>query len=191
MDQACGRSARRQLRRRLTYRSGLIELRPPEPDDRLPWCALVGTSRRFFANRVDLAPTAAAFRAYLARSHDPAAVCRLIWRRSDGVLLGAINLTEIVRGRFQSGYLGYYVGAPHARRGYMTEALQRMLRSAFRELRLHRVEANIQPGNRASGRLVERAGFRLEGRSRRYLKIAGRWRDHERWALRLDPPLSS
>ncbi|MDQ2674873.1 MAG: GNAT family N-acetyltransferase, partial [Chloroflexota bacterium] len=123
--------------------------------------------------------------------HDPAAVCRLIWRRSDGVLLGAINLTEIVRGRFQSGYLGYYVGAPHARRGYMTEALQRMLRSAFRELRLHRVEANIQPGNRASGRLVERAGFRLEGRSRRYLKIAGRWRDHERWALRLDPPLSS
>lgn len=124
-------------------------------------------------------------------SEPAAASSRTAWTSSDGVLLGAINLTEIVRGRFQSGYLGYYVGAPHARRGYMTEALQRMLRSAFRELRLHRVEANIQPGNRASGRLVERAGFRLEGRSRRYLKIAGRWRDHERWALRLDPPLSS
>ena len=91
-------------------------------------------------------------------SEPAAASSRTAWTSSDGVLLGAINPTEIVRGRFQSGYLGYYVGAPHARRGYMTEALQRMLRSAFRELRLHRVEANIQPGNRASGRLVERAG---------------------------------
>ena len=188
MDQACGRSARRPLRRRLAYRSGLIELRPPEPEDRLPWCALVGTSRRFFANRVDLAPTAAAFRAYLARSHDPAAVCRLIWRRSDGVLLGAINLTEIVRGRFQSGYLGYYVGAPHARRGYMTEALQRMLRSAFRELRLHRVEAACIPTNAPSIGLLEKTGFQREGYARRYLCINGVWQDHLLYARLSDDP---
>lgn len=84
---------------------------------------------------------------------------------------------------FQSGYLAYYIGASHAGQGYMTEALQLMLRTAFRTLRLHRVEANIQPGNRASIALVERAGFRREGYSRRYLKIARRWRDHERWAL--------
>jgi [ribosomal protein S5]-alanine N-acetyltransferase len=132
---------------------------------------------------VTLAATPSAFAAYLTRAADSSAACRLIWRRSDEVLVGAINLTEIVRGRFQSGYLGYYIGAPYARQGYMTEALQAMLRLAFRRLRLHRVEANIQPGNRASVSLVKRAGFRREGYSRRYLKIAGRWRDHERWAL--------
>ena len=76
--------------------------------------------------------------------------------------------------------------APYARRGYMTEALALVLRRAFGPLRLHRVEANIQPGNRASIALVRRAGFRREGLSRRYLKIGGRWRDHERWALTVE-----
>ncbi|MGE5686606.1 MAG: GNAT family N-acetyltransferase [Gemmatimonadota bacterium] len=114
---------------------------------------------------------------------DDRAACRLIHRRADGALVGAINLTAIVRGMFQSGCLGCYIGASYAGRGYLTEVLQLMLRTAFRTLRLHRVEASIQPGNRASIALVERAGFRREGYSRRYLKIAGRWRDHERWAL--------
>jgi len=68
----------------------------------------------------------------------------------------------------------------------MTEALALVLREAFGPLRLHRVEANIQPGNRASIGLVRRAGFRREGLSRRYLKIGGRWRDHERWALTVE-----
>jgi [ribosomal protein S5]-alanine N-acetyltransferase len=130
-----------------------------------------------------MAATPAAFAAYLTRAAGTSGACRLIWRRSDDVLVGAINLTEIVRGQFQSGYLGYYIGAPYAKQGYMTEALQGMLALAFRQLRLHRVEANIQPGNRASVHLVRRAGFRREGYSPRYLKIGGRWRDHERWAL--------
>jgi ribosomal-protein-alanine N-acetyltransferase len=99
------------------------------------------------------------------------------------VLLGAINLSEIVRGKFQSCYLGYYIGPAYTGQGYMTEALQLMLATAYRRLRLHRVEANIQPNNAASIRLVKRAGFRREGYSPRYLKIGGRWRDHERWAL--------
>ena len=68
----------------------------------------------------------------------------------------------------------------------MTEALALTLRIAFGRLRLHRVEANIQPGNRASIALVRRAGFRREGLSPRYLKIGGRWRDHERWALTVE-----
>ena len=94
-----------------------------------------------------------------------------------------INVSEIVRGPFRSAYLGYYAFVPHAGRGYMTEALTLALRWAFRGLRLHRVEANIQPGNQASRALVRGLGFRREGFSRRYLKVAGRWRDHERWAL--------
>jgi len=86
-------------------------------------------------------------------------------------------------GGFRSAYLGYFVGARYARHGYMTEALQLMLDYAFRKLKLHRLEANIQPTNLSSIALVKRAGFMCEGYSRRYLKIGGRWRDHERWAI--------
>jgi ribosomal-protein-alanine N-acetyltransferase len=94
-----------------------------------------------------------------------------------------VNLNEIVRGAFHSAYLGYYGFVPHAGQGYMAEGLRLALRHAFRRLGLHRLEANIQPGNRASRALVRRLGFRREGYSPRYLKIGGRWRDHERWAI--------
>jgi ribosomal-protein-alanine N-acetyltransferase len=103
--------------------------------------------------------------------------------RSSGALVGVINLNEIVRGSFQGAYLGYYGFLPHVGRGYMREGLRLVLRRAFGELRLHRVEANIQPENRASLALVRGLGFRREGFSPRYLKVAGRWRDHQRWAL--------
>jgi [ribosomal protein S5]-alanine N-acetyltransferase len=160
-----------------------VELHVPHLRDQAAWRDLVHASRSFHAGWVSTAATARAFAAYLARAKQPSGACRLIRRRADGALVGAINLTEIVRGSLQSGYLGYYIGTAYAGQGYMTEALQLMLRLAFRQLRLHRVEANIQPANHASLRLVQRAGFRREGYSRRYLKIAGRWRDHERWAL--------
>jgi ribosomal-protein-alanine N-acetyltransferase len=101
----------------------------------------------------------------------------------DGAVLGVVNLNEIVRGAFDSAYLGYYGFSPHTGQGYMTEGLRLVLRHAFRRLGLHRLEANIQPGNRASRALVRRLGFRREGFSPRYLKIGGPWRDHERWAI--------
>jgi ribosomal-protein-alanine N-acetyltransferase len=106
-----------------------------------------------------------------------------IRRCVDGGLLGHVEISQIARGNFQSAYLGYAIGAEDRGQGYMTEALQLALRYAFRTLRLHRVEANVEPGNEASRALVRRAGFTREGFSRRYLKIRGRWRDHERWAL--------
>jgi ribosomal-protein-alanine N-acetyltransferase len=106
--------------------------------------------------------------------------CGLVTRNE---LAGAININEIVRGNFRSGYLGYYVFVPHNRRGYMTTGLRTVVSRAFRQLRLHRLEANIQPDNEASRRLVKCLGFKLEGFSPRYLKIAGKWRDHERWAV--------
>jgi ribosomal-protein-alanine N-acetyltransferase len=98
-------------------------------------------------------------------------------------LAGVINVSEIVRGHFCSAYLGYYAFTPHDGRGYMTRGLKAVLFDTFRDQGLHRLEANIQPGNKSSRSLVERLGFRLEGFSQRYLKIAGRWRDHERWAI--------
>jgi ribosomal-protein-alanine N-acetyltransferase len=155
----------------------------PHRRDQVAWLDLVQASRPFLAGWVSTTATARAFTAYLNRAKQPSGACRLIRRRADDALVGVINLTEIVRGSFQSGYLGYYVGAAYAGQGYMTEALQLMLRLGFRQLRLHRVEANIQPINHASLRLVKRAGFQREGYSPRYLKIAGRWQDHERWAL--------
>ena len=160
-----------------------IELRPPVAADEAAWCALILGSRDAFAGWFGSPGTSAAFARYLERSRSPAAACRLICRIEDDALLGAVNLSEIVRGVFQSGYLGYYIGAPYQGQGYMTEALGLMLRLAFGGLRLRRIEANIQPGNLASLALVRRAGFRREGCSPRYLKVAGDWRDHERWAL--------
>jgi [ribosomal protein S5]-alanine N-acetyltransferase len=94
-----------------------------------------------------------------------------------------INLSEVVRGVFQSAYLSYYAHGRHARQGFMGEALHAVVARAFGKHKLHRLEANLQPGNRASRALVRRLGFRREGFSARYLKIGGRWRDHERWAL--------
>jgi ribosomal-protein-alanine N-acetyltransferase len=127
--------------------------------------------------------TAVEFDAYLARSRREDHESLLVFRREDDALVGVIDLSRIARGNFQSAYLGYRIGAPYARQGTMTEALALAVRHAFRTLRLHRLEANIQPENEASIRLVRRLGFVREGFSRRYLKIGGRWRDHERWAL--------
>ena len=104
-------------------------------------------------------------------------------RTEDGQLAGVININEIVRGRFCSGYLGYYALVPHNGRGYMKRGLRAVTSEAFGKHKLHRLEANIQPDNEISRCLVQWLGFRLEGFSPRYLKIAGRWRDHERWGL--------
>jgi [ribosomal protein S5]-alanine N-acetyltransferase len=100
----------------------------------------------------------------------------------DDAILGVVEISHVARGNFQSAYLGFRIGAVHAGSD-MTEALPLVLRHAFDTLRLHRLEANIQPGNEASIALVRRAGFTREGFSRRHLKINGRWRDDERWAI--------
>jgi ribosomal-protein-alanine N-acetyltransferase len=102
---------------------------------------------------------------------------------ADCRIIGSINLSQIFLGGFRNAYLGYYLGARYMGQGHMTEAIQLMLQYAFTQLKLHRLEANIQPANTASLMLIKRAGFIREGYSRRYLKICGRWRDHERWAI--------
>ncbi|MFJ3435110.1 GNAT family N-acetyltransferase [Streptomyces cyaneofuscatus] len=101
----------------------------------------------------------------------------------DGAIAGFININNIVLGGFRSGTLGYGAFAHAAGRGLMGEALGLVMDLAFGPLGLHRLEANIQPGNAASIALVRRAGFRLEGFSPDFLHIDGAWRDHERWAI--------
>lgn len=163
-----------------------IFLRKPTAHDRKEYVALRRRSASLLARwepRPPRSRVARQFTVWLASGRDERHEKLLICRIEDGCILGAINLNEIVRGPAQSAYLGYWIGAPYAKQGYMTEALQLALSHAFRDLGLHRVEANIMPANRASLALVRRAGFRREGYSPRYLKIAGRWTDHERWAL--------
>jgi ribosomal-protein-alanine N-acetyltransferase len=158
-------------------------LRLPEPADATEYVALNRRSRRFHAGRVAPPRDLAAYRDLLQRNRDPQFCSWLIVRRDDAAILGAVELSQIVRGKFQSAYLGYHIGAPFAGQGYMREALASAISRAFRDLRLHRLEANIQPENTPSIRLVKQLGFRREGYSPRYLKIGGRWRDHERWAI--------
>jgi ribosomal-protein-alanine N-acetyltransferase len=125
----------------------------------------------------------AGYAALLARQARDDFEAFLLVRRDDRAVMGFVAISQIFRFAFQSAYLGYWIGAPYARQGYMKEGLALVLTDAFRRLKLHRLEANIQPENTPSIRLVRGLGFRLEGYSPRYLKISGRWRDHERWAI--------
>ncbi len=160
-----------------------VYLRAPRDSDRDEFVRLARTSRKLHRPWVYAPETARQYDAYLARARNPSERCFLVVARADDSLVGVYNLSQIAHGFFQSAYLGYYGFAPHVGQGLMADGLELVLRHAFRHLKLHRLEANIQPGNEQSKRLVERAGFRYEGYSPRYLKIGGRWRDHERWAL--------
>ena len=160
-----------------------VLVREPAPEDCEAFVALAEASRRFHAGLASPPREPRMYAAFLERARRDDFAAYLIVRRDDRALLGSVNVSQIFRFAFQSAYLGYWIGAPHRGRGYMTEALGLVLTHAFRKLRLHRLEANIQPTNEPSRRVVERLGFRLEGYSPRYLKIAGRWRDHERWAI--------
>lgn len=140
-------------------------------------------SLQFHKGRAFTPVTPAQYARYLAACRQPNFLGLLIKRRADGVVVGALELSQIVMGVFRSAYLGYYLGAPYAGQGLMSEAIALVLNHAFTEMGLHRVEANIQPDNAASLALVAKLGFVREGYSRRYLKIRGRWRDHERWAI--------
>ena len=122
----------------------------------------------------------------MARNVGDDAELLLACLRDDGAIVGSFQLSQIFRGGFQNACLGFFVVAAHAGQGLMTEALQLALRHAFTELRLHRVEANVQPANARSRALVERCGFRHEGFSPRYLKVGGEWRDHERYAITVE-----
>lgn len=160
-----------------------VFLRFPRKRDLAEFLALNRRSASFNRGLASPPTRPEQFATLLERSKRDDAVCFFVCRQQDGAIAGSINLSQIFHCGFQSAYLGYHIGAEFAGQGYMTEALRLMLRYAFVELKLHRLEANIQPGNTASIALVKRAGFLREGFSRRYLKIRGRWRDHERWAI--------
>lgn len=126
------------------------------------------------------------YKSYLDRIRSGRTIAFRIRRKQDKSLAGVVNVSEPVMGVFQSAYLGFYAFAGAERQGLMTEGLALVLQTAFTKLGFHRLEANVQPGNLASGALVSRLGFRQEGFSPRYLMVDGAWRDHDRWAMLSD-----
>jgi [ribosomal protein S5]-alanine N-acetyltransferase len=166
--------------------AGRVYLRAPAQPDRAEFISLMRASRPFHRPWATAPTDDEAFDAYLLDSHRADFEAMLVCRREDGAILGFFNLSHITRGSLQSAYLGYAVASKYAGQGYMREGLDLVVHEAFATLRLHRIEANIQPGNQASIALARGAGFQREGFSPRYLKIGGRWRDHERWAILAD-----
>jgi [ribosomal protein S5]-alanine N-acetyltransferase len=166
-------------------RSRLI-VRGPEEADAEPYIALMRASRRFHHPWI-VAPTDRdSWDSLLARHATPEVEMLFAARREDGAIVGTFVLSQIFYGPFCNAYLGYWATHEYAGAGYMSEAMAGVQRHAFRKLKLHRIEANVQPGNTASIALLKRTGFRREGFSPRYLKVAGRWRDHERWAITVE-----
>jgi ribosomal-protein-alanine N-acetyltransferase len=183
------------LRPRVRIESERLTLRLPTHADWAQWSGLRRESvafltpwepvwshdhltRRAFSNRV--------YWARRAESQGTALPLMLI-RRDDQTLLGAITLDNIRRGPAQTGTLGYWIGAPHARQGYMREAILTVVHHAFNRLDLSRLEAACLPENAASRGVLEKCGFKYEGVAQSYLQINGRWRNHVLYAnLRSD-----
>ncbi len=156
---------------------------PPTPADRTAFLDLMRASRPLHRGWVSPPRTEAQYDAWLERLQTNRHRGFLVRRREDHAIVGVINVNEIIRGCAQSAFLGWYAIAPYAGQGYMTEGLHRVLQNVFGRIRLHRLEANIQPDNVRSIALAQRCGFSKEGFSRDYLRISGHWRDHERWAI--------
>lgn len=160
-----------------------VYLRTPTPFDQNEFLGLMLRSRRLHHPWIQPPLTEAGFRLYLSRMARDDHTGFLICRRDNHAIAGVVNVNNMVHGAFLSASLGYYSVADQAGRGFMTEGLQQVMHIAFSVLGMHRLEANIQPGNTPSIALVKRLGFRREGFSPAYLFIDGAWRDHERWAL--------
>ena len=163
--------------------TGSVRIAAPTIEDRDPFLEAVDRSRSLHADWVHPPSTPEAFADYVFASGERCHAFFLVRECETNQIAGVINLSNIIRGSLCSAFVGFYAMAPWNGRGYMKRGIREVLRQAFGDLRLHRVEANVQPHNRTSLALVQACGFQKEGFSRKYLKIAGEWRDHERWAI--------
>ena len=181
------RPAAPETARTLAARPGLrVELRDLVLSDREDFLELVRESRDLHRPWTYPPERADQFDDLVSRTVRDDFACLTSVLAEERELVGIFTVSQIVRGYFQSAYLGYYANARHAGKGLMSESMKLVLDHAFGPLSLHRLEANIQPGNAPSVGLARGAGFRLEGYSPRYLLIGGRWRDHERYAITAD-----
>ncbi|MBO0765782.1 MAG: GNAT family N-acetyltransferase [Hyphomicrobiaceae bacterium] len=173
-----------------------VYLRYPAMQDYAAWAELRALSRHHLApwepqwSRDEL--TKSSFRRRLRQLQrevrDDLGYAYLIFGETPFTLLGGLNISNVRRGVAQAASVGYWIGAPFAGRGYMTDALCTAAQFAFASLRLNRLEAACLPTNAASARVLVKSGFTREGRARQYLKIDGRWQDHDLYARLNDDP---
>jgi ribosomal-protein-alanine N-acetyltransferase len=163
-----------------------VILRTPQATDHAEWAALREHSREFLtpweatwpADDLSRSAFRRRIRRYAEDLRTDQSYAFLIFRSTDGRLVGGLTLANVRRGVAQAGSLGYWMGLPHVRQGYMTAAVRAVIPFAFGTLRLHRLEAACIPTNTASIRLLENTGFVREGYAREYLCINGIWQDH-------------
>lgn len=168
-----------------------VYLRMPQVADYPAWSSLRSMSRGFLEPWepawTDDELSRPAFRRrlkhYYRDMRDDAGYAFFLFKAGDNSLLGGITLSNLRRGVSQTCSIGYWIGAPYARQGSMTNGVRPVIAFVFDSLRLHRLEAACVPSNEASARLLEKVGFKREGLARRYLKINGQWRDHLLYAV--------
>lgn len=168
------------------YESGRVVLRRLAREDQEEYTALARASAELHNPWIYAPTTPAEFDSYLERFDHVASEGTVICARESGAITGFVNISEIIRGPYLRASVGYGAFVPFAGNGYMSEGFELILKFAFNDLGLHRLEADIQPGNMASVNLVKRVGFQYEGFSPRFIYIRGIWRDHERWAVTSD-----
>jgi [ribosomal protein S5]-alanine N-acetyltransferase len=183
------------FRRRVRVETDRLILRLPVHTDWGQWAGLREDSASFLTpwepvwSRDHLSRKSFTNRVYWAQRAEAqgTALPLVMERREDHRLVGALTLDNIRRGPAQAGTLGYWIGAPFARQGYMREAILAVVHHAFHELDLSRIEAACLPENQPSRGLLEKVGFKYEGVAQSYLQINGRWRKHVLYAcLRAD-----
>ena len=173
-----------------------VVLRWPDAGDYPAWSRLRDISRNFLIPWEPAWPaddlTRSAYRRRIKRyaedQRNDLSYSFFIFRKLDDALVGGLTLANIRRGVAQTGSLGYWMGEPYARQGYMTSAVRAIAPFAFGARGLHRIEAACIPSNAASTRLLEKCGFRREGLARQYLCINGVWHDHLLFARLRDDP---
>lgn len=175
-----------------------IMLRPPQMSDYEDWAIIREKSREFLTPWEPTWPlddlTRGAFRRRLKRyaedQRTDQSYAFFAFTADRRTLLGGLTLANVRRGVAQAASVGYWIGAPFARQGYMGAAVRAIIPYSFSVLRLHRLEAACIPTNKASMRLLESCGFSREGYARRYLCINGIWQDHLLFARLKDDPQS-
>lgn len=158
-----------------------VILRELEFEDKETFLSAMKRSQKLHHPWVNVPLTSDEFEEYFYRSQKPNQKSYLVFESNN--IAGVFNISEIVHGYFQNAYLGFYAVADYSGKGYMSAGLKLLLTKFFRGMKLHRLEANIQPENTRSIQIVKNNGFRYEGFSPRYLIVDGKWRGHEHWAM--------